>query len=92
MLGARGQRDGLVNAWSSTASLTTSSPTGLPAGAGPTIALQMTKRMLASASSLSFAEALGWEATAQAVNFASSDTREGVAAFLEKRPPVFRGR
>jgi len=59
---------------------------------GPTIALQMTKRMLASASSLSLAEALGWEATAQAVNFASSDTREGVAAFLEKRTPVFRGR
>ena len=59
---------------------------------GPTIAVQMTKRMLASASSLSFAEALGWEATAQAVNFASSDTREGVTAFLERRPPVFRGR
>ena len=38
------------------------------------------------------AAALGWEATAQAVNFASSDTREGVTAFLERRPPVFRGR
>lgn len=59
---------------------------------GPPIALQMTKRMLTNASSLSLAEALGWEATAQAVNFASRDTREGVTAFLEKRPPVFRGR
>ncbi len=59
---------------------------------GPPLALQMTKRMLASASSLSLAESLAWEAAAQAVNFASDDTREGILAFLEKRPPGFRGR
>jgi 2-(1,2-epoxy-1,2-dihydrophenyl)acetyl-CoA isomerase len=59
---------------------------------GPPLALQMTKRMLASASSLSLAESLAWEAAAQAVNFASDDTREGIRAFLEKRPPGFRGR
>ena len=59
---------------------------------GPPLALQMTKRMIANAFSLSLTEALGWEAAAQTVNFASKDTREGVIAFIEKRTPVFRGR
>jgi len=60
--------------------------------AGPPIAMQMTKRMLASAFSLSLAEALHWEAAAQSVNFATDDTREGIVAFRQKRPPTFRGR
>jgi len=59
---------------------------------GPPLALQMTKRMLANAFSLSLSEALAWEAAAQSVNFASEDTKEGVVAFVEKRSPVFRGR
>jgi 2-(1,2-epoxy-1,2-dihydrophenyl)acetyl-CoA isomerase len=59
---------------------------------GPPLALQLTKRMLANAFSLSLSEALSWEAAAQTVNFASEDTSEGVAAFGEKRTPVFRGR
>jgi enoyl-CoA hydratase len=39
-------------------------------------------------------EARGWEATseAMAVVMRSADTREGVTAFLEKRPPVWTGR
>ncbi|MBW2231292.1 MAG: enoyl-CoA hydratase/isomerase family protein [Deltaproteobacteria bacterium] len=60
--------------------------------AGPPLALQMTKRMLANSLSQSLSEALSWEAAAQTVNFGSEDTREGVLAFIEKRTPVYHGR
>jgi 2-(1,2-epoxy-1,2-dihydrophenyl)acetyl-CoA isomerase len=58
---------------------------------GPPIALRQTKRMLSNSHSTSLSQALDAEAAAQAVNFASRDTREGITAFIEKRPPVFRG-
>jgi 2-(1,2-epoxy-1,2-dihydrophenyl)acetyl-CoA isomerase len=60
--------------------------------AGPPLALQLTKRMLANSHSMSMAEALSFEAAAQTVNLVSEDAREGVAAFLQKRTPVFKGR
>ena len=40
----------------------------------------------------SLSEALEAESTAQAMNFSSQDTKEGIAAFLERRQPKFVGR
>ena len=37
-------------------------------------------------------EALAYEAHLQEVAAPSADNREGIAAFLEKRPPLFSGR
>jgi 2-(1,2-epoxy-1,2-dihydrophenyl)acetyl-CoA isomerase len=59
---------------------------------GPPLALQMSKRMLATAFSTSLSEALHQEAMAQAVTTHSEDTREAMKAFFEKRTPEFRGR
>jgi len=60
--------------------------------AGPPIALTMSKRLLNQSSALSLAQAVEAEAQAQNVNFASHDTTEAMAAFLDKRDPTFRGR
>ncbi len=60
--------------------------------AGPPLALDMTKRLLTNAFAMSLHEALEAEGMAQSVNTASEDTREAIAAFLDKRTPSFRGR
>jgi 2-(1,2-epoxy-1,2-dihydrophenyl)acetyl-CoA isomerase len=59
---------------------------------GPPLALQMSKQLLNAALSSSLQEALNAEAMAQSVNFGSDDTREAIAAFFQKRGPVFKGR
>jgi len=60
--------------------------------AGPPVALQMTKRLLNNALSVTMAQALEDEARCQTVNFATEDTAEAMRAFAEKRDPHFRGR
>ena len=60
--------------------------------AGPPLALSMTKAMLNNSFSISMDQALEEEARSQAVNFATADTLEAIAAFGEKRDPQFKGR
>jgi 2-(1,2-epoxy-1,2-dihydrophenyl)acetyl-CoA isomerase len=58
---------------------------------GPTLAYGLTKRAMQRAMTSSLAEALEYEALLQEVAGNSRDRAEGVAAFLEKREPIFTG-
>jgi 2-(1,2-epoxy-1,2-dihydrophenyl)acetyl-CoA isomerase len=58
----------------------------------PTRAVWETKRLLDRAETSSLEEQLELEAAVQAELVGSDDFTEGVAAFLEKRTPVFKGR
>jgi 2-(1,2-epoxy-1,2-dihydrophenyl)acetyl-CoA isomerase len=60
------------------------------AGLAP-IALAQTKRALERSWSLDLDAALEEEAWRQGIAGATADHGEGIAAFVEKRPPVFRG-
>jgi enoyl-CoA hydratase/carnithine racemase len=60
--------------------------------AGPPLALSMTKRELDNAGSGSLVQALETEALAQSVNVGTEDIREALTAYVERRPPEFRGR
>jgi 2-(1,2-epoxy-1,2-dihydrophenyl)acetyl-CoA isomerase len=57
----------------------------------PTRAIGMTKRLFDHADTATLDEQLELEAQLQAVATHSADFAEGVAAFLEKRPPSFTG-
>lgn len=76
----RGELDDAVNEWAERLA------------AGPPIALAMSKRLVNNAFNVTLEEALDDEGAAQTVNFSTADTREAVAAFIEKRDPVFTGR
>jgi 2-(1,2-epoxy-1,2-dihydrophenyl)acetyl-CoA isomerase len=57
----------------------------------PTRGVGMTKRLFDHAASATLEDQLEWEAQLQTAATQTADFREGVAAFLEKRPPNFSG-
>ena len=57
----------------------------------PALAVGMTKRLFDHADTATLDEQLDHEAQLQSVAAQTDDFREGVAAFLEKRPPNFTG-
>lgn len=59
---------------------------------GPTVSLGLTKWLLHTGSAANLEAALANEAFALEVSSRSQDFREGLAAFVEKRPPEFTGR
>lgn len=58
---------------------------------GPRLALRLTKQALARSLERGLDEALAFERYAQTLALQSPDAREGVRAFIEKRPPRFGG-
>ncbi|MBI3359548.1 MAG: enoyl-CoA hydratase/isomerase family protein [Chloroflexi bacterium] len=58
----------------------------------PTKALGLTKRAMNAALNFNIDQALDYEAHLQEVAGHTEDHREGVAAFLDKRPPKFKGK
>jgi len=58
----------------------------------PPLALWAAKEAINASQSLSLAEGIAYESRLFAILCGTEDKREGVAAFLEKRPATFRGR
>lgn len=59
--------------------------------AAPTLALGLSKRLLDASSSVTLEQAIEDEARCQHITYTSADVQEGLAAFIERREPRFRG-
>ncbi|MFG2784344.1 enoyl-CoA hydratase/isomerase family protein [Streptomyces prunicolor] len=59
---------------------------------GPTRALVLTKQLVNASLDSDRTTAFAAEAAAQEINMTTEDAREGVAAFVERRSPEYRGR
>ncbi|MET7596503.1 enoyl-CoA hydratase/isomerase family protein [Streptomyces sp. NPDC004082] len=60
--------------------------------AGPTRALALTKQLVNASLDADRATAFAAEAAAQEINMTTADAQEGVASFVERRTPRYRGR
>lgn len=60
--------------------------------AGPTRALALTKQLVNASLDSDRAAVFAAEATAQEINMTTADAQEGVASFVERRSPAYRGR
>ncbi|MGW3305129.1 enoyl-CoA hydratase/isomerase family protein [Streptomyces sp. NPDC001073] len=60
--------------------------------AGPTRALALTKQLVNASLDSDRTTAFAAEATAQEINMTTEDAQEGVASFVERRSPEYRGR
>jgi enoyl-CoA hydratase len=59
--------------------------------ANPPIAVQAAKHLIRQSQGTSVEQGLAWENDLYSYEMTTADSREGIAAFLEKRDPVFRG-
>jgi 2-(1,2-epoxy-1,2-dihydrophenyl)acetyl-CoA isomerase len=59
---------------------------------GPTRALALTKQLVNASLDSDRSTAFAAEATAQEINMTTADAKEGLASFVERRGPQFRGR
>jgi 2-(1,2-epoxy-1,2-dihydrophenyl)acetyl-CoA isomerase len=59
---------------------------------GPPVAIQLAKRAIYHNEAVDLRAGLEFESFAQNVCKETEDAKEGVKAFVEKRPPIFRGR
>jgi len=59
---------------------------------GAPIAQMFVKQGLNAAFESSFVESISWETQSQAITFGTEDVSEGIAAFLQKREPDWKGK